>query len=298
MSGFQEHDRDFSQYNQMSTEELEKILRADFELPDAEGSDMAKILYITEVIAERRAGQPTGRYANADEAWESFVENYLPAEEQAVFRHEETIAEEPKPGEKRTRPRLCGSALMRVAAIVAAIALVAAAGTMTASAFGFDFWAWFTAWTQEVFGIQNPNNDFLYEQEIPEQLSELHALMQEYGFPGCLLPTYLPEEFEADPVECESNVAFVKLHCFLSNNDDLIMLEYTMYLNNQVTEEAQKDENNPEAYERGGVTHYIMINDETYYAIWTVDNVKCGIYGASSYEELTEIIISIYGGNS
>ena len=47
---------------------------------------MEKILYITEMIARRRAGQPTGRYANADEAWEAFVENYLPAEEQAGFR--------------------------------------------------------------------------------------------------------------------------------------------------------------------------------------------------------------------
>ena len=32
MSGFQGHDRDFSRYDHMSTEELENILRADFEL--------------------------------------------------------------------------------------------------------------------------------------------------------------------------------------------------------------------------------------------------------------------------
>lgn len=299
MSGFQGQDRDLSQYNHMSTEELEKILRGDFELPEGEESDMEKILYITEVIARRRAGQPTGRYANADEAWESFVENYLPAEKRAVFRQEENIDEEPKVGVKRAKPRLWKTVLTRVASIVLAIALVAFAGTMTASAFGFDFWAWLTAWTQEAFGVKSDN--FIHsgnDQEIPEQLAELHALMQEYGFPDHLLPTYLSEGYATDSVECESNAAFIKLLCALIKNGDSIMLEYTMYQSNQVIEEAQKDEDAPTPYERGGVKHYIMTNDETYYAIWTVDNVKCGIYGALSYEELALMISSIYGGNS
>ena len=298
MSGFQGHDRDLSRYNHMSTEELEKILRADFELPEEEESDMEKILYITEVIARRRAGQPTGRYANADEAWKSFVDNYLPAEKRAIFRQEENIAEEPRAGVKRAKPRLCKTMLTRVASIVVAILLVAAAGTVTASAFGFNFWAWLSAWSQELFGVENPGSVFSDKHKIPEQLTELYTLMQEYGFPDRLLPAYLPEGYEAYAVECEPNAAFVKLFCALSKNDDSIMLEYTMYLSNQVTEEAQKDEDDPNAYERGGVAHYIMTNDETYYTIWTVKNVECVIYGASSYEILTEIINSIYGGNS
>lgn len=44
--------------------------------------------------------------------------------------------------------------------------------------------------------------------------------------------------------------------------------------------------------------HYIMTNEEAYYAIWTVDNVECLIHGASSYGEMTLMISSIYGGNS
>ena len=54
MSGFQKHDRDFSSYDHMSTSSLEAILQADLELPDGEESDMEKILYIMEVIAQRR----------------------------------------------------------------------------------------------------------------------------------------------------------------------------------------------------------------------------------------------------
>ena len=298
MSGFQGHDRDLSRYNHMSTEDLEAILRADFELPEEEESDMEKILYITEVIARRRAGQSTGRYSNADEAWESFVDNYLPEEERTAFCPDGGAGKRNETNTRKSSSRFVKTVLLRVASVVLVIALVAAAGTVTASAFGFDFWAWLTAWTQEAFGIEKPGSSFLDEEDVPEQLSELYSLMQEYGFPSRLLPTYLPEGYEAHAVEYESNTTFVKVFCALSRNDDFIMLEYTMYLSNQITEEAQKDEDNPNAYERGGVTHYIMTNDETYYAIWTVDNVECVILGALSREEITQIISSIYGGDS
>ena len=299
MSGFQGHDRDLSRYNHMSTEELEEILRADFELPEEEESDMEKILYITEVITRRRAGQPTGRYANADEAWKSFVENYLPEKDQAAFHTDEGPDKGNEVNTKKSKSRFIRTVLIRVASVALAIALVSAAGTMTASAFGFDFWAWLTAWTQEAFGIENPNYTYLGKnQKIPEQLDELHALMRENEFPDNLLPTYLPEGYEAYAVESETTPAFVDLYCLLKKDDEFITLDYTMFLSNQVTEESQKDEDDPYPYERGGVTHYIMTNDETYYAVWTVDNVECFLYGISSREELTQIISSIYGGNS
>ena len=117
MSGFQGHDRDLSRYNHMSTEELEAILRADFELPEEEESDMEKILYITEVIARRRAGQPTGRYANADEAWKSFVNNYLPEEDQAAFRSDESVGKRNETNAKKSNSRYVRTVLLRVASV-------------------------------------------------------------------------------------------------------------------------------------------------------------------------------------
>ena len=298
MSGFQRHDRDLSRYNHMSTEELETVLRADFELPEEE-SDMEKILYITEVIARRRAGQPTGRYANADEAWKSFVDNYLPEEDQAAFRPDEDPDKGDEADKRKTKPRLIRTVLIRVASVALVIALVAAAGTVTASALGFDFWAWLTAWTQEMFGVQNPN--FIpsgVDQEIPEQLSDLYAAMKKYGFPDHLLPIYLPEGYAAGEAECEANSEYVNLHCLLEKDDDSILFDYTLYLAEQITVGTQKDVDDPDIHEAGGVTYYIMTNLDTYYAVWTVDHVECLIHGTVSYEELTDMINSIYGGKS
>ena len=295
MSGFQGHDRDLSRYNHMSTDELESILRADFERPEEEESDMEKILYITEVIAQRRAGQPTGRYANVDEAWESFVDNYLPEEDQAANRPDASAGKRDNTNTKKFSSRFVKTVLLRVASVVLAIALVAAAGTVTASAFGFDFWAWLTTWTQELFGVQNPN--FVpFDQELPAQLSELYSSMKEYGFPDHLLPMYLPEGYEMGAVKYETNSGYVSLYCLLEKDGDSILFEYTLYLSNQTTAGTQKDEDDPDVYEAGGVKYYIMTNDDTYYAVWTVDNVECFIYGVPSYGELTKMIRSIYGG--
>ena len=299
MSGFQGHGRDLSRYNHMSTEELEAILRTDFELPEEEESDIEKILYITEVIARRRAGQPTGRYANAVEAWESFVDNYLPEEERTAFRPEESAGKRNETNTRKSNSRFVKTVLLRVASVLLAIALVAAAGTLTAAAFGFDFWAWFTAWTQEAFGVKKPN--FVssgVDEEIPEQLSDLYAVMKEYEFPNHLLPTYLPEGYEAGEVEYDANSEYVILYCLLEKDDDSILFNYTLHLAEQPAVITQKDDDNPAVLEAGGVTHYIITNEDTCYAVWTVDNVECLIHGAASYEELTEIINSIYGGHS
>ena len=297
MSGFQGHDRDLSRYNHMSTEELEAILRADFGLPEEEESDMEKILYITEVIARRRAGQPTGRYANVDEAWKSFVDNYLPEEDQAAFCPNESAGKKDETNTKKSNSRFVKTVLLRVASVVLVIALVAAAGTVTASALGFDFWAWFTAWTQEMFGIRNPGTPYP-ELEIPEPLSELYAAMKEYGFPDHLLPTYLPEGYEAGEVGSKANSGYVNLYCLLKKDDDSILFDYTLHLADQPSVGTQKDEDDPDVREAGGVPYYIMTNEDTYYAVWTVDNVECFIYGVPSYEELTDMIDSIYGGQS
>ena len=55
MSDSKEHFyRDFSKFDEMSTEELNEILRQDSQLPDGEASDTDAILYIMGVIRSCR----------------------------------------------------------------------------------------------------------------------------------------------------------------------------------------------------------------------------------------------------
>ena len=75
MSESKEHfHRDFSKFDEMSTEELNEILRRDSQLPDGEESDIDAILYIMEVIEKRSQELPLSDFKDVDRAWSSFNE--------------------------------------------------------------------------------------------------------------------------------------------------------------------------------------------------------------------------------
>ena len=79
MSKIRNHgNRDFTQYDSMTTEELEEILRMDAKAPEGQESDTDLLLYIMGVLSDRNANN-TGK--TALEAWESFQTQYLSAEE-------------------------------------------------------------------------------------------------------------------------------------------------------------------------------------------------------------------------
>ena len=64
--------RDYSHYDQMSTAELEQILRLDFQASDESGSDLDAILYIADLLAKRNGP------SDPDAAWERFQAQYRP----------------------------------------------------------------------------------------------------------------------------------------------------------------------------------------------------------------------------
>ena len=71
-------ERDFSRFDSMSTAQLQEILRQDA-LQESTEPDTEKILYITEVLAKREKQRNPS--AEVQRAYESFVQNYLPADQ-------------------------------------------------------------------------------------------------------------------------------------------------------------------------------------------------------------------------
>ena len=67
---------DLSKFDSMTTEELEEVLRLDAQAPEEQESDTEKILYIMEMLTERKRNNGhTGK--TALEAYESFKQYYL-----------------------------------------------------------------------------------------------------------------------------------------------------------------------------------------------------------------------------
>ena len=106
MSESKEHfHRDFSKFDEMSTAELNEILRQDSQLPDGEESDIDAILYIMEVIEKRSQELPLSDFKDVDRAWSSFNENYrfASSDERSLFDLED------EPQQNSTSAQTCAS---------------------------------------------------------------------------------------------------------------------------------------------------------------------------------------------
>ena len=127
--------RDFSYLDKLSTEELEALICQDFQLEEETESDLDMILYITEVLENRRRDK--NKADDIDIAWKSFNENYRPYPGAGIslfeFKDDANVVDI-SPAKPAKKIRIWA----RVASSAAIIAIVLVAGTATAQALGFD----------------------------------------------------------------------------------------------------------------------------------------------------------------
>lgn len=315
MSGLDSENRkDYSKYDEMSTEYLEELLRLDAELPDGEGADINEILYISEVIAKRDNEHPTGRYSEADvdAAWETFQTKYLPyaTDGRSLYdfdddEHDDTEVTDISlhHGKKHTSPR-SKHILKRVVSIAAVTALLLGITTATAHALGYDLWEVVAQWTKDAFmfvstskvnDVENANaNSALNEKEY----ADLQAALDAYGITEQLVPKWLPDGFEVENVyvdeysgpmavifqsnyKCGERTIIIQLNLYRDTND----ISYTDW---------EKDNIDIRTLEIENCTFYMTKNAERECAIWLNGPFECSIIGDISSEELTKVIKSIY----
>ena len=306
MSESKEHFyRDFSKFDEMSTEELNEILRQDSQLPDGEDSDTDAILYIMGVIAKRNQELPSSDFGDVNHAWSSFNKNYrfASSEGRSLFDFDDepqlngtsdkTQILRPAP-RSNTRPRKW---VLRTARIFAAVIAVLLATSLTAYAFGFDLWGAIASWTKETFGFRSaeytqtavPSS----KKEIPTPLTSIANEMEMHGIPTTILPSYIPDGFVEMDVQYNAVTQPVSLYCLLGNGDSSITLLYTVFSENQDHLLYEKDAIDPKQYEYNGTVYYIMTNKGAYFAAWTADNIECNIAGVETYGEIIKILQSI-----
>lgn len=77
---------DFSEYDSMTDDQLEALLLADFDHPDAELLDVDEIVHICEIISERRKINQPEDAIDINRMWEDFIKYYAPEEFRADSR--------------------------------------------------------------------------------------------------------------------------------------------------------------------------------------------------------------------
>lgn len=271
---------DLSKYDAMTTEELEEILRLDAQAPEEQESDTETILYIMEVLTERkRNNSHTGK--TALEAYESFKQNYMPED-----NNNETTSRGP------IKVRSAFPHWLRSLTAAAAVLAILVLGSVTARAFGFNIWEAVVKWTQETFhfgewGSSDADSNLSY--------ASLQEALEKGNVPVKLAPTWVPKEFVLTVVKVErtplKNIYVAKY----SNGDNVLVITIQDYLDS-FPSYVEQSEGLIEEYKVSGVTYYLFSDINVVKAVWINGSYECDILGNVTTEELKQMIDSIEKG--
>ncbi len=267
---------DLSYCDTMTTEELEEILRLDAEMPEGQESDTEKILYIMEVLAERKRNtRHTGN--TALEAYESFKQNYMPETDNNTIPI-------------RTRHRM--PRWVRGLVATAAVLAILFTGSVTAKALGFNVWKAVIQWTQETFhfgdwGNSDPNSNL--------QFDSFQAALEEGNIPAWLVPTSIPDGFNLTDITVEQSPLKNTYRAIYINAEKDFVITVRDYLNGEPVY-IEQSEGMVEEHQVSGITYYLFENNQQVHAVWIVDSYECYISGNLKIDELKTMINSIEEG--
>ena len=274
--------RDFSRYDTMATEELEEILRFDTDAPEGEDTDVDVILYVLEVLADRRRNNNEVTGKTALEAFESFKQDYLP---EGI--HIDSAPEEKKPA---IRPVRWLRGLTAAAAVLAFVFL----GSVTANAFGFNIWKAVAVWAQETFHLQRDVEADTYVDGTNQSLeySSLTVALEELEQVTGIVPTWIPEGYELIELIVDENPLRKKYVAVYSNDETNLKIVVQSYQNGY-PEQIEQNDKTEEMYVADGIVYHFFEDIETLQAVWIKDSYECYISGTLTVEQMQMMIDSI-----
>lgn len=274
--------RDFSQYEQMETRELEAILRQDAESTGGQESDTEKILYIAEVLASRENKHDTGNEAQI--AWESFEKDYLPIEEES----EHTVQ-----SRKTMQPWV-----RRLTTIAAVFILLIGLSATVVGAFGWDdVWNAVAKWAKDTFSFVSDGDVELTEPytDLPQEYTSLQDALDATNQLGISVPTWIPDGYILDDITIEENPIQRVYVAHYKNAGKEILVIVQSYLEGD-PEKIEINENIVEIYKVSDLEYYIFTNNQRLRAVWSKDSYECIISGDLTLDEIKTMINSIGKG--
>ena len=253
----------YAYLDQVRTEQLEELLRADLDSPDQ--SNEEAIFHILDVMEQREKENPTGRLPDADQAWAEFKQFYdIPeGEGQSLYpvrdRREDAAPAAPMLKSRRPRKGL----------IIAAVLIALFAGMLTAQAAGFDVLGAIGRWTEETFHFTTASSQ-------PEQkdIVALQEAADTCQIPSNLIPTWYPDGFEPSEPQIDRIENYMDSILCLYNNvesDRSYSITISQYYDTDFLESLafEKDNKKVRQYNSNGKIFYIMSNLDALTATWS-----------------------------
>ena len=271
---------DLSKYDAMTTEELEEILRLDAQALEEQESDTETILYIMEVLTERKGNNGhTGK--TALEAYESFKQNYMPEDDNIEVSYSEPV--KTKNGFSRW---------LRSLTAAAAVLAILVLGAVTAKAFGFNIWEVVVKWTQETFHFGEWGNS---NEDANLPYASLQDALEQGKITTSLAPNWFPDGYELAEIRVEQTPLKKIYMAKYSNGEKILRITVQDYFDRNPVY-VEQSEGLVEEYEVSGITYYLFKNNKRTQVEWIVDSFECRITGELTIDELKTMINSIEKG--
>lgn len=276
---------------QLSTEQLEDILRADLASEDQENDEA--VFHILEVLEKREKENPTGRLPDTDQAWKEFQQYYnIPeGEGQSLY----PVRSDPERHSAPTSTKRSRRFRPRKILIVAAVLVLMFGSMLTAQAAGVDVFGAIGRWTEEKFHFELPIN---HDDLAGETDYNLRNASQKAGLPGSVAPIWCPEGFVPKTpmnTHVEDYVDTVVCEYINENENRSYFVDISYYYNSADVEATifEKDDSEVVTYSSNRGTFYIFSNIDVLAATWSDGHLSITIVGNLQLEEIEKIIDSI-----
>lgn len=271
---------DTSQYDHMTTEELQEILRKHAHGELETEPDTEELFKIMEVLSERRQKSDAPAYRSDEEAFAEFCEHYMPKEKE------------------KSRPKVIGfsNRVFKMVAAVLAIVLVLTVGTtLTAKAFHIDIWSKFASWTKEVFQFADSAQGTTAsnpEKENNLELKSLQDALAKENITEKLVPMWLPEGYKSKDLNVMTSPKGRTFYAIYEENGSELVIKIRQTIGVPATQ-VEKSDDLFEIYTLGGIEYYIFSNNENLQVKWSIGEFECVIGGNITLEEMKAMIDSI-----
>ena len=270
-------DRGSENLSQMSTEELEQILRQDTDTPGEQETDTDFLLEVMEVLAERKRENGKSE-KTAEEAWKSFQEYYAP-----------------KPGLSRSA-RPAHPWIRRLIAAAAALALILCI-PVTARAFGWDeLWDVVARWAKETFSFVGGDSEQVSEPSptYDGEITSFQEFLERNKIDCSMIPTWIPDGFVLKKVEKDITPGSEVYQAFYQNEYREVRINVKTF--SSMDSWSIEIEDAIEICEVNGVRYYFFSNLNQLQVVWMYESYECMISGDLSLEEAKRMIDSIERG--
>ena len=178
---------------------------------------------------------------------------------------------------------------------IAIIAAVLCSLILAAQANGFNFFQAIAQWTSAQFHLEwLIQKDADTNDTNSAQLQSLRETLDFYGISVPLIPNELPEGSELEKISTREEREYLLITADYKIPNGSMFI--TIRSKTEVTpfSEVEKNDEDVEIYDVGGIEHHIMTDVAMTKAVWQNGEWECRITGDLSRDELYTMIDSIY----